>query len=130
MAEHNTLKELPQDFVGYFGTTGRAGHDLVVLDGYRELSGIDICDWAGEFDREWIMLQLSTSSFKCFWWKSADVTIVGYPKSLDDKRPGSKSLFIVKGNHTQDHEYLVAKMKQYSWVYEIFEKLADKYLRD
>lgn len=130
MAEHNTLKELPQDFVGYFGTTGHAGHDLIVLDGYKELSGIDICDWGGEFDREWIMEQLSTSSIKCFWWKKADVTIVGYPKSLDDKRPGSKSLFIVKGNHAQDYEYLVTKMKQYPWVYEIFEKLIDKYLRD
>lgn len=130
MANHNTLKELPQDFVGYFGTRGCAGHDLVVLDGYRELSDIDICDWGVEFDRDWIMMQLSTSSFKCFWWKNADVTIVGYPKSLDDERPGSKSLFIVKGNHTQDYEYLITKMKQYSWVYEIFEKLADKYLKD
>lgn len=130
MVENNTLKELPQDFIGYFGTRGCAGHDLVVLNGYRELSDIDICDWGVEFDRDWIMMQLSTSSFKCFWWKNADVTIVGYPKSLDDERPGSKSLFIVKGNHAQDYEYLVAKMKQYSWVYEIFEKLADKYLRD
>lgn len=130
MAEHNTPKELPQDFVGYFGTRGCAGHDLVVLDGYKELSGIDICDWAGEFDSERIMLHLSTSSLKCFWWKTADVTIVGYPKSLDDKRPGSMSLFIVKGNHAQDYEYLVTKMKQYPWVYEIFEKLVDKYLKD
>lgn len=130
MVENNTLKELPQDFIGYFGTRGCVGHDLVVLNGYRELSDIDICDWGVEFDRDWIMMQLSTSSFKCFWWKNADVTIVGYPKSLDDERPGSKSLFIVKGNHAQDYEYLVAKMKQYSWVYEIFEKLADKYLRD
>jgi len=130
MAKQDTTKDLPSNFVGYFGTTGHAGHDLIVLEGYKELSAMDVCDWAGEFDRDWIMRQLSSSSLRCFWWKTADVTIVGYPKSLDDERPGSKSLFIVKGNHVKDHEYIVAKMKQYTWVYEIFEKLTDKFLKD
>ena len=129
MITENT-KELPQNFIGYFGTTGSSGHDLYVLDGHKELSSMDICDWAGEFDRDWIMMQLSSSSIKVFWWKTADVTICGFPRSLDDERPGSKSLFIVKGNHMSDYEYIVDKMKQYPWVYEIFDKLVDKYLRD
>lgn len=29
------LKELPEDYVGYFGTTGNPGHNLYSLEGYE-----------------------------------------------------------------------------------------------
>lgn len=29
------MKGLPENFVGYFGTNGRSGHNLYVLDGYK-----------------------------------------------------------------------------------------------
>ena len=121
---------LPENFVGYFGTHLMPGHYLYVLDGGKDLSESDIRYWAGEFDEDWIMAQLSEQSIKVFYWTSADVTICGYPRSLDDDRPGSKSLFIVKGDHSKDYEYIVQKMKSFSWVYEIFEKLVKKYLED
>lgn len=75
------------------------------------------------------MMELSSSSLKVFWWKTADVTICGYPKSIDDNRPGSKSLFIIKGNHTGNHEYIVYVMKSYPWVYSIFTKITEMYLK-
>ena len=124
------MKGLPENFVGYFGTNGRSGHNLYVLDGYKELSDSDVYDWAAEFDRDFIMMELSSSSLKVFWWKTADVTICGYPKSIDDNRPGSKSLFIIKGNHTGNHEYIVSVMKSYPWVYDIFTKITEMYLKD
>ena len=122
-------KDLPEDFVGYFGTSGQPGHFLYILND-NELSYSEKDDWGRRFDGDWLMEHLSTTSFKVFWWKNVDVTILGYPRSLDDERPGSKSLFILKGNHVGDNEYIVNKMKEHPWVYEIFEKLADKYLRN
>lgn len=119
------IKNLPPNFVGYFGTMGSAGHNLYVLNGHKELSNMDVFDWAGEFDRDWIVALLSPSSFSVFYWKAADVTIVGYPRSLDDKRPGSKSLFILKGDFTQNHDFILYIMKKFPEVYKIFEKLAD-----
>lgn len=124
------MKSLPENFVGYFGTKGRSGHNLYVLNGYNELSASDVYDWAAEFDRDFIMLKLSSSSIKVFWLETADVTICGYPKSIDDNRPGSKSLFIIKGNHTDNHEYIVSVMKSYPWVYDIFTKITEMYLKD
>lgn len=122
--------DLPSNFVAYFGTTNYgSGHNLYILEGYEVFSGIDTCDWGAVFDRDWILQNLSVNSLKVFWWENADVTIVGYPKSLDDKRPGSKSLFILRGNHVGDNDYIVAKMKESPWVYDIFSKLVDKYLK-
>lgn len=117
-------QKLPPDFVGYFGTMGRAGHDLYVLEGNIDTESI--FEWAGEFDQDWILLNLDITGFKVFWWEWADVTILGYPRSLDDSRPGSKSLFIVKGNYTSDYSSLLNKMKQYPGICDIFKKLAKK----
>lgn len=117
-------QELPPNFVGYFGTMGRAGHDLYVLEGNIDTESV--FEWAGKFDQDWILLKLDIAGFKVFWWEGADVTILGYPRSLDDSRPGSKSLFIVKGNYTSDYSSLLNKMRQYPEIYDIFEKLAKK----
>ena len=38
------MKGLPENFVGYFFTIGRSGHNLYVLDGYKELSDSDVYD--------------------------------------------------------------------------------------
>ena len=130
MAKQEKTKDLPANFVGYFGTQGHSGHNLYVLDGCNDVSTLDVQYWAGEFDEDWILLKLSTISIKVFYWDTADVTICGYPRSVDDKRPGSKSLFILKGNHISDSKYIIAKMKQYPWIYDIFEKLTNEYIKD
>lgn len=117
------MENLPDDFVGYFGTMGKAGHNLYPLNKYVYDKG---GDWAAEFDGDAIMQQLDSKSFRLIYYKG--VTIVGFPRSLDDKRPGSKSLFIVKGEH--DSVTMVNKMKEYPEIYEIFTKLENKFLSD
>lgn len=117
------MVELPDNFIAYFGTWGCAGHDLKPLNiNFYDEGG----DWAAEFDSYAVEKHLTYESFRLFHYKG--VTIIGYPRSLDDHRGGSKSLFIVKGQH--DADYMIEKMKEYPEVYKIFEKLADKYLRD
>ena len=116
------MVDLPDNFVAYFGTSGyHSGHNLVPLEiAFYDKGG----DWAAEFDSEAVMRYLTYDSFRLFYYKG--VTIVGYPRSLDDHRSGSKSLFIVKGEH--DADYMVAKMKEYPQVYRIFSRLAAKFL--
>ena len=115
------MKELPDNFIAYFGTWGRPGHNLTPLNvNFYDEGG----DWAAEFDSDAVMKFLSYESFSLFYYKGC--TIIGYPRSVDDERGGSKSLFIAKGEH--DDDYMVAKMKEYSDVYEIFSKLAEQYL--
>lgn len=115
------MVELPDNFIAYFGTWGCAGHDLKPLNiNFYDEGG----DWAAEFDSYAVMKHLTYESFRLFHYKG--VTIIGYPRSLDDHRGGSKSLFIVKGQH--DVDYMVERMKEYPEVYKIFTKLADKFL--
>jgi len=117
------MENLPDDFIGYFGTMGRSGHNLYPLNKYvYDKSG----DWAAEFDSDAIMSQLDSKNFRLIHYKG--VTIVGFPRSLDDERPGSKSLFIVKGE--LDGITMVNKMKEYPEIYEIFAKLENKFLSD
>jgi len=112
------MEELPDNFVGYFGTWGEPGHHLHPLSVWVTSSF-----WSAELDGEEIDSMLVPKGFSVFEYKG--VTILGIPHSLDDKRPGSKSLFIVKGKH--DAEYMVEKMKEYPEIYDIFKKLAEKY---
>ena len=115
------MKELPDNFVAYFGTWGCAGHDLKPLSvNFYDDGG----DWAAAFDSDAVMKNLSYETFRLFYFKGT--TIVGYPRSLDDHRGGCKSLFIVKGEHEAD--YMVDRMKEYPDVYGIFKKLAEQYL--
>lgn len=115
------MENLPDDFVGYFGTMGDSGHNLYPLNKYVYDKG---GDWAAEFDGNAIMQQLDSKSFRLIHYKG--VTIVGFPRSLDDKRGCSKSLFIVKGNHNA--EYMVEKMKEYPEIYDIFRKLEERFI--
>lgn len=106
-------------FVGYFGTRGQAGHNLYVLAGGDNLTPLDISDLAAEFDSDAIMRKLSIKSIMLFYYRN--LTIIGYPVSLDDKRPGSKSLFIVGGIKTADE--VLERMKDFQWVVEIFKEI-------
>lgn len=115
------MEELPDGFVGYFGTMGHPGHNLYPLNKWFYDKG---GDWAALFDSEYIARQLTYDSFKLIHCEG--VTIIGFPRSVDDDRGGSKSLFIVKGNH--DGEYMVNKMKEYPEIYKIFTDLMKKYL--
>lgn len=67
------------------------------------------------------MRRLRTDSIVMLYLNN--VTIVGYPRSLVDQRGGSKTLFFWKGQHTT--EEMVHKMKEYPWVYEIFQTFAN-----
>ena len=117
------MVELPDNFVGFFGCTMRGGgHNLEPLSvWFYDVGG----DWAAEFDSDAIMRHLRTDSFALIMYRG--VTIVGYPRSLVDKRGGSKTLFIWKGEH--DAEQMINKMKEFPDIYKIFQKLADEYLR-
>lgn len=117
------MVELPDNFIGFFGCTMKGGgHNLEPLNvRFYDVWG----EWAAEFDSIAIMRRLRTDSFTLIMHKG--VTIVGYPRSLEDHRGGSKTLFIWKGEH--DAEQMVNKMKEFPDIYKIFQNLADEYLR-
>jgi hypothetical protein len=92
-----TLADINEGFVGYFGTDGKkSGHNLHIIDdGGEKISGSEQFDLAAECDSDAIMLKLQSGKLTYFTYKGC--TILGIPKSLDDERPGSKSLLIVGG---------------------------------
>ena len=121
-----TLRELPADYVGYFGTLGRAGHDLVSLEGYKDIPPYPVLDdWTAFFDGDWLFRELLKSPRRLSMVKVFGLTIVGNPHSLDDERPHSKTLLICGGD--RDQQYMAGKIEQHPWVSEIFHKVCDRF---
>lgn len=119
------LKPLPKDFVGYFGTLGNVGHDLHIYESSEDLSAKEFNDWQMMLDGDYIMSKLSSDRFIMFTFFGA--TIYGFPRSLDDDRPGSKSLFIM-GRDDLTIEDVKNEISKYKNISKIFAELEDKFL--
>lgn len=115
------LKELPEDYIGYFGTAGRPGHSLITIS---RCDSQLTKDWDIFFDGEWLFAELIKEPNRFQIIRVYGLTIVGIPYSLDDDRGNSKTLFICGGN--RDIEYIANKIEECKWVSEIFHKIADK----
>lgn len=120
-----TLRELPEDYVGYFGTCGCAGHNLKSLEGYKDIPWQDLDEWTAFFDGDWLYSELCKSPRNLRIVRPYNLTILGNPHSLDDERLHSKTLLICGGN--RDEQYLRNKLSKHPWVEDIFVRLSNRF---
>lgn len=119
------LKPLPKEFVGYFGTFGKVGHDLHVYESFEDLPSEQFDAWQTMLDGDYIMSRLSPDRFVIFTFYGA--TIYGISRSLHDDRPGSKSLFIM-GRDDLTVEDVKNVISKYETLSKIFTELEVKFL--
>lgn len=108
-----------EPIVMYFGTTGRPGHHITMLNG--DITIKDQCRIGREIDAD---DNLYSDMKKCKGIGYAyyrGVTMLCIPYSLHDSRGGSKSIFIMEGKVAKDE--IVAELKKHKWVYDIFSQL-------
>ena len=78
--------------IAYFGTDGRPGHYAIPIRGkfteedIKVIESVDCDDFYKVFD----VMRFKIAEFK--GW-----TILGIPASLDDHRPGSKTVIFIEG---------------------------------
>lgn len=96
--------------IAYYGTTGSLGHKFVAIRGSftederRKINDIDMI---------WNMSTPSISKYDKY-------TIFGVPWSVDDGRPGSKTILLIEGKASMDdikqiifnNEFLKSKFKK------------------
>lgn len=103
----------------YFGTTGRPGHHITMLNGDIPIK--DQCRIGGEIDAD---NDLYSDMKKCkgvgyVYYRG--VTMLCIPYSLHDSRGGSKSIFIMEGKVAKDE--IVRELQKHPWVHAIFTRL-------
>lgn len=82
--------------IAYFGTDGCPGHHVIPIRGkfteedVKVIESVDCDDFYKVFD----VMRFKIAEFK--GW-----TILGIPASLDDHRPGSKTVIFIEGNATK-----------------------------
>lgn len=105
----------------YFGTDGCLGHNPKGINcklsnrDYNELKLVDRID--EDVLREnggWFIFRTSCDIYTCF----------SVPHSLDDKRPGSKSIVMVEGGEVID---VIAAIHRYAFLRDKFKKLNERY---
>lgn len=106
--------------IAYFGTDGRPGHYAIPIRGkfteedIKVIESVDCDDFYKVFD----VMRFKIAEFK--GW-----TILGIPASLDDHRPGSKTVIFIEGkaNETDFMEVI----QEYSFLKNKVKKLAELY---
>ena len=106
--------------IAYFGTDGRPGHYAIPIRGkfteedIKVIESVDCDDFYKVFD----VMRFKIAEFK--GW-----TILGIPASLDDHRPGSKTVIFIEGkaNETDFMEVIL----EYSFLKNKVKKLAELY---
>lgn len=113
--------------IAYFGTNGHPGHYAIPLRGQfteaelREIEDVDaFTSCCGFFKQE-------KKTFIYFGFRN--YSCIGFPASLDDKRGGSKTIFLVEDRTIRDEE-IVDALNEFPLVKEKFEKLGKLYLRE
>lgn len=108
-----------EPIVMYFGTTSGPGHHITKLSNNIPMK--DQIRIGHEIDAD---DNLYSDMKKCkgvgyVYYRG--VTMLCIPYSLHDSRGGSKSIFIMEGKVAKDE--IVAELKKYKWVQDIFHKL-------
>lgn len=113
--------------IAYFGTDGCPGHYAIPIRGkfteedIKVIESVDCDDFYKVFD----VMRFKIAEFK--GW-----TILGIPASLDDHRPGSKTVIFIEGEAneadftevTQEYSFLKNKVKKLAELYHDGEWLA------
>ncbi len=113
--------------IAYFGTDGCPGHHVIPIRGkfteedIKVIESVDCDDFYKVFD----VMRFKIAEFK--GW-----TILGIPASLDDHRPGSKTVIFIEGEAneadfievTQEYSFLKNKVKKLAELYHDGEWLA------
>lgn len=113
--------------IAYFGTDGCPGHHVIPIRGkfteedIKVIESIDCDDFYKVFD----VMRFKIAEFK--GW-----TILGIPASLDDHRPGSKTVIFIEGKANeadfieviQEYYFLKNKVKKLAELYHDGEWLA------
>ena len=106
--------------IAYFGTDGCPGHHVIPIRGkfteedIKVIESVDCDDFYKVFD----VMRFKIAEFK--GW-----TILGIPASLDDHRPGSKTVIFIEGEAneadfievTQEYSFLKNKVKKLAELY-------------
>lgn len=106
--------------IAYFGTDGCPGHHIIPIRGkfteedIKVIESVDCDDFYKVFD----VMRFKIAEFK--GW-----TILGIPASLDDHRPGSKTVIFIEGKANeadfieviQEHSFLKNKVKKLTELY-------------
>lgn len=107
--------------IAYFGTDGCPGHHVIPIRGkfteedIKVIESVDCDDFYKVFD----VMRFKIAEFK--GW-----TILGIPASLDDHRPGSKTVIFIEGEAneadfievTQEYSFLKNKVKKFKKAFE------------
>lgn len=113
--------------IAYFGTDGHPGHHVIPIRGkfteedIKVIESVDCDDFYKVFD----VMRFKIAEFK--GW-----TILGIPASLDDHRPGSKTVIFIEGKANeadfmeviQEYSFLKNKVKKLTELYHDGEWLA------
>lgn len=113
--------------MAYFGTNGHSGHYAIPLRGQfteaelREIEDVDTFTCCSSF------FNRKEKNFIFFGFRN--YSCIGFPASLDDKRGGSKTIFLVEDSAMKIAEIIDA-LNEFPQVKEKFDKLGKLYLRE
>lgn len=106
--------------IAYFGTDGCPGHHVIPIRGrfteedIKVIESVDCDDFYKVFD----VMRFKIAEFK--GW-----TILGIPASLDDHRPGSKTVIFIEGKANEAN--FMEVIQEYSFLKNKVKKLAELY---
>ena len=106
--------------IAYFGTDGCPGHHVIPIRGkfteedVKVIESVDCDDFYKVFD----VMRFKIAEFK--GW-----TILGIPASLDDHRPGSKTVIFIEGKANEAD--FMEVIQEYSFLKNNVKKLAELY---
>lgn len=108
-----------EPIVMYFGTTSGPGHHITMLSNNIPMK--DQIRIGHEIDADNALYSDMKKCKGVGYVYYRGVTMLCIPYSLHDSRGGSKSIFIMEGKVAKDE--IVAELKKYKWVQDIFHKL-------
>lgn len=106
--------------IAYFGTDGCPGHHIIPIRGkfteedIKVIESVDCDDFYKVFD----VMRFKIAEFK--GW-----TILGIPASLDDHRPGSKTVIFIEGKANEAD--FIEVIQEYSFLKNKVKKLTELY---